>query len=254
MNCNSYLDPCIITDNLQIFISDITCPMPIPLLSQLLAIASDQATVWNLQVVLRDALATIHDLGSLGAIAFIGLYIVATVAFFPGILLTLGAGVLFGVVWGSLYVFIGATLGAIVAFLVGRYLTRRWVYRQLTSHPKFQAIDRAMGKSGLKIVLLTRLSPLFPFNFLNYAYGVTSVTLKDYAIASIGMLPGTVLYVYMGSLAGDLASLSVGDLSKPKVADWAFHGLGFFATVAVTLYVTRIARQALQTVVSSAGE
>ena len=104
------------------------------------------ATGFNPQEILRNALVWVDSLGSLGAIAFIILYIVATVAFLPGSILTLGAGVVFGVFFGSLYVFIGATLGAIAAFLVGRYLARDWVAQKIAGNQKFTAIDQAVGK------------------------------------------------------------------------------------------------------------
>lgn len=160
----------------------------------------------NLQQILTDILATISALGWLAPLAFIAIYTLATIGFVPGSLLTLGAGILFGVIWGSVYVLIGATLGAIGAFLLGRYLVRGWVSSKIAQSPKFQGIDRAVAQEGLKIVLLTRLSPLFPFNLLNYAFGITAVSLKDYVIGSVGMIPGTVLYVYVGSLGGNLAS------------------------------------------------
>jgi uncharacterized membrane protein YdjX (TVP38/TMEM64 family) len=200
---------------------------------------------FNPQAWLRDALQWIDSLGTVGAIAFILLYIVATVAFLPGSILTLGAGVVFGIVLGSVYVFIGATLGATAAFLVGRYLARGWVARKIAGNSKFRAVDQAVGREGLKIVILTRLSPVFPFNLLNYAYGITGVALKDYVIGSIGMIPGTIMYVYIGSLAGSLAR--VGSEAQPTnpTIQWTIRIVGFIATVAVTLYVTKIARQAL---------
>jgi uncharacterized membrane protein YdjX (TVP38/TMEM64 family) len=122
--------------------------------------------------------------GSVGIIAFVVIYNLATVLFIPGSLLTLGGGALYGVVWGSVYVVIAATLGATIAFLIGRYYARGWVAKQMQGHPKFQAIDQAVAKEGVKIVLLTRLSPVFPFNLLNYAFGVTCVSLKDYVIGT----------------------------------------------------------------------
>lgn len=211
------------------------------------AFAQDFSTTldFNPQTLLRDALRWVEGLGVIGAIAFMGLYIVATVVLIPSSILTLGAGAVFGVVLGSLYVFFGATLGAIAAFLVGRYLARGWVIRKIAGNPKFQAIDKAVGKEGFKIVLLTRLSPVFPFIFLNYAYGVTGVSLKDYAIASVGIIPGTILYVYIGSLAGSLATLGSQTPTVNPVAQWAIRIIGLIATVAVTLYVTKIARKAL---------
>ena len=200
---------------------------------------------FNPQVLLQQALEWIESLGSIGAIAFIGIYIIATIAFLPAFILTLGAGVLFGVLWGSVYVFIGATLGAIAAFLVGRYLVRDWVAKKIAGNDKFSAIDRAVGKEGLKIVLLTRLSPIFPFNLLNYAFGVTGVSIKDYIIGSIGMIPGTVMFVYLGSLAGNLALIGTDTQSANPTLQWAIRIVGLLATVAVTIYVTRIAKQAL---------
>lgn len=216
------------------------------------AFAQDAASSggFNPQAWLRSALEWIQGLGPVGAIAFTIIYIIATVAFLPGSILTLGAGVVFGVVFGSIYVFVGASIGATAAFLVGRYLARNWVAQKIASNEKFKAIDEAVGREGLKIVLLTRLSPIFPFNLLNYAYGVTGVGLKDYFLGSIGMLPGTIMYVYIGSLAGDLATLGTGEQPTNPAIQWAIRIIGLIATVAVTVYVTRIARQALEKEVS----
>jgi uncharacterized membrane protein YdjX (TVP38/TMEM64 family) len=211
-----------------------------------LAEESANSNYFNPQTILRDALQWIDSLGALGAIAFISLYIIATVAFFPGSLLTLGAGVIFGAVLGSFYVFIGATLGATAAFLVGRYLARNWVAGKIADNKKFAAIDQAVGKEGLKIVLLTRLSPIFPFNLLNYAFGITGVSLQDYFIGSVGMIPGTIMYVYIGSLAGNLAAIGTETQPTNPNLQWAIRILGLIATVAVTVYITRIARKALE--------
>ena len=200
---------------------------------------------FNPQVLLQQALEWIESLGSIGAIAFIGIYILATVAFLPAFILTLGAGVLFGVWWGSVYVFIGATLGAIAAFLVGRYLVRDWVAKKIAGNDKFRAIDRAVGKEGLKIVLLTRLSPIFPFNLLNYAFGVTGVSIQDYIIGSIGMIPGTMMFVYIGSLVGSVALIGTETAPTNPTLQWTIRIVGFVATIAVTIYITRIAKQAL---------
>jgi uncharacterized membrane protein YdjX (TVP38/TMEM64 family) len=213
-----------------------------PAFAQVIAQSSSS---FSLQELLRSALEWVNELGAVGAIAFIAIYTTATVAFFPGSILTLGAGVLFGVALGSLYVFLGATLGATAAFLVGRYLARRWVSKKIEGNSKFHAIDKAVGREGFKIVLLTRLSPVFPFNLLNYAYGVTGVSLKDYVLASIGMIPGTIMYVYIGSLAGSIATLGTGTQSTNPTIQWAVRIIGFIATVAATLYITRVARKAL---------
>lgn len=204
------------------------------------------ARALNAQELLRSALAWIENLGPWGPVTFVMLYIGATVLFLPGSVLTLGAGFVFGVVRGSIIVSVAATLGATAAFLVGRHLARGWVSRQIEGSAKFKAMDEAVGREGWKIVGLTRLSPVFPFNLLNYAFGVTRVSLRDYVLASwIGMMPGTLMYVYVGSLAGDLATLGAGHRARPP-AEWALYVAGLLATVAVTIYVTRVARGALQ--------
>ena len=183
----------------------------------------------------------IRGMGALAPVLFIILYVVGAVLFVPGSVLTIGAGVLFGLLWGSVYVSIGATIGATAAFLIGRYLARDWVRRQLESNRKFNAIDRAVGREGWKIVLMTRLSPVFPFNLLNYAFGLTAVTLRDYLLATwIGIMPGSVLYVYIGSLGGSLASSS-----GQSPARWAVRIIGLAATLGVAIYAGRLASRAL---------
>lgn len=209
------------------------------------------AKTLNVQQYLVTFLDNIQQLGALAPVAFILIYIIATVFFLPGSILTLGAGVVFGVLQGSIYVSIAATLGATAAFLVGRYGARQWVAQQIDSKPKFKAIDRAVAQEGWKIVGLLRLSPIFPFNLLNYGLGVTHVTLRDYFFASwIGMLPGTVMYVYIGSLAGSLATLGTRS-EAASTAQWVIRIVGFIATVAVTLYVTNVARHALNEQIES---
>src|SRR5258708_10473187 len=193
----------------------------------------------SLHDLLARALDWIATLGVCGPIIFAGIYVLACVLFLPGSILTLGAGALFGVVKGSILVSISATLGATAAFLVGRYLARDWVAKKIEGNPKFSAIDQAVAREGWKIVGLVRLSPVFPFSLLNYGFGLTRVSLRDYMLASwIGMMPGTVMYVYIGSLAHAGAQQST-------PLQWALRGLGLLATIAVTVMLTRIAKKAL---------
>jgi len=131
---------------------------------------------------LRSLLGWISLLGALAPIVFIAAYIAACVLFIPGSIMTIGGGILFGVVRGSIYVSLGATVGATLAFLIGRYFARDWVAAKLAGNSTFGEIDAAVGRQGWKIVGLTRLSPVFPFNLLNYAYGLTRVRLRDYVI------------------------------------------------------------------------
>jgi uncharacterized membrane protein YdjX (TVP38/TMEM64 family) len=120
------------------------------------------------------------------------------------------------------------------------------VRKKISSNEKFQAIDDAVAREGWKIVGLTRLSPVFPFNLLNYAYGLTRVSLRDYFFASwVGMMPGTIMYVYIGSLAGEVAKLGSEGRTRTS-AEWALYIVGLIATVVVTVLITLIARAALR--------
>lgn len=187
----------------------------------------------------------VDGLGPLGPLVFIVGYAVAVVAFVPGSVLTLASGAIFGLAEGTLYVFVAAVLGSTGAFLIARHAARAAVERRIEGDARFAAIDRAIGGEGRKIVFLLRLSPIFPFNLLNYALGLTQVRLVDYLIASLGMLPGTLLYVYTGKLIGDVAAVAGGVETEAGMADWIVRGLGLVATAVVTFYVTRIARRAL---------
>lgn len=202
----------------------------------------------NLQQRIADMLSWIEGLGPVGMAVFALIYIVACVLFIPGSLLTLGAGAIYGVVAGTILVSVSSTLGATAAFLVGRYFARDWIAKKIEGNTRFTTIDDAVAKEGWRIVGLTRLSPVFSFNLLNYAYGLTRVSLREYVLASwIGMMPGTVMYVYIGSLAGDLASLGAEAAEAPSTLRWIINIVAFAATVLVTVYVTKIARSALST-------
>ncbi|NER29062.1 MAG: TVP38/TMEM64 family protein [Symploca sp. SIO1C4] len=208
-----------------------------------------QAKYFNVQKLLTNALVWVESLGSWAPVAFIVIYNLATVLFVPGALLTLGGGVIFGMIWGFIYVFIASTLGAIFAFLIGRYLSRHWVAKKIEGNTKFQAIDQSVAKEGFKIVLLTRLAPVFPFNLLNYAFGVTRVSFKDYCLGSVGMIPGTFMYVYLGSVVGDLAMITTANQSanpQAQTAQFIIHVLGAILTVAVTVYIARAAQKVLE--------
>ena len=178
-------------------------------------------------------------------LVFIVFYVLATVLVLPGSLLTLAAGFLFGLGYGLAIVSFASTTGATCAFLVGRFLARDWVAEKLQGLPRFSALDKAVGEQGAVVVLLTRLSPIFPFSLLNYGLGLTQVKLSHYVLASwLGMIPGTVLYVYLGSIASNLTSIFAGDLADLPASSWLFY-LGLGATAALTVAITRIATRAL---------
>ena len=213
------------------------------------AIAAALGALWLLGRRLGDAIpafqAWIDGLGAFGPLAFVAGYAAAVVAFVPGSALTLAAGAAFGVVRGTAYVFVAASLGACAAFLVARHLARGAVERRIAGDRRFAAIDRAIGRQGRRIVLLLRLSPVFPFNLLNYALGLSRVRFADYAVGCVGMLPGTLVYVYSGSLAAEVATAASGAGGGGGGARRALFVAGLLATVAVTALVTRTARRAL---------
>ena len=187
----------------------------------------------------------VEGLGFWGPLVFVTGYALAVVAFVPGSILTLAAGAIFGVLEGTGLVVVAAILGSTGAFLLARHGARAWVERRIEGDPRFAAIDRAIGREGRKIVLLLRLSPVFPFNLLNYALGLTRVRLVDYVIAGIGMLPGTLLYVYSGKVAGDVAAVASGVEMEHGPGYYGVLGTGLLATLGVTLFVTRLARAGL---------
>lgn len=187
-----------------------------------------------------------QGLGIWGPVFVIGFYIVACVLLLPGSVLTLGAGFIFKVVVGTITVSIGSTLGACAAFWVGRTVARKWIAGKVAQNKKFAAIDEAVAQQGFKIVLLTRLSPVFPFNILNYAFGLTKISFWKYALASwIGMIPGTIMYVYFGAGLRSLADVASGQVEK-GTAGRIFFWVGLVITIIVTVFVTRIARKALK--------
>lgn len=203
---------------------------------------------------LAGLLQAVESVGPWGPVLLAGAYVVACVLFVPGSVLTLGAGFLFGVVRGTIAVSAGSVLGATAAFLIGRTLLRGWIEKRVAAYPRFEAIDRGVGKEGFKIVLLVRLSPVFPFNLLNYAFGLTNVRLWQYVLASwIGMLPGTLMYVYLGSALKSLADVAAG-APKGGAPQTVFFVAGLVMTVVATVVVTRAARRALSDAVAAHGK
>jgi uncharacterized membrane protein YdjX (TVP38/TMEM64 family) len=188
----------------------------------------------------------VAHLGVWGVLLFILVYIIATVLFFPASILTIGDGFVFGVLLGTIVVSIAATAGAALAFLIARYLARNQIEHKIADNPRFEQIDRAIGERGAKLVFLLRLSPVIPFNLSNYFYGLTSVKFWSYVLASwIGMLPGTLLYVYLGAAGKAGLSGAAGETSGRSPWEYGLFGVGLIATVIVTVWVTRIAHREL---------
>ncbi len=197
---------------------------------------------------LLGLVAHLQGAGPAAPAAFILIYAFAVVALIPASLLTIAGGAVFGLVRGVIYSLIGATLGSTAAFLIGRYGARRLVARRLAAMPRFVAIERAVSARGRRIVLLLRLSPVVPFNFLNYALGLTTISVWDFVFASLGTVPGAFVYTYAGKVTGEALALA-GKAEVPRNASYyAVLLAGLVATIAATTVVTRTARRALQDV------
>ncbi|MBA2662427.1 MAG: FAD-containing oxidoreductase [Bradymonadaceae bacterium] len=191
----------------------------------------------------------IQNMGVTGALIFAGAYILGTIFFFPGSILTIGAGFLFGLLGGVVVVSVASTLGALAAFFLGRYVAQDVVRKKIKDYPRFNAIYRAVGNEGFKVILLTRLVPVIPFNFLNYAFGLTDASWRQYLAASwVGMTPGTIAYVYIGAVAGSLTQAIAAD-GPPNWMSYGLFALGGVAVVAATWLVTRRARQEFDKIV-----
>lgn len=186
----------------------------------------------------------VADLGWVGYLVFMAFYVVAVVAFVPGSILTIGAGFAFGWVKGAIAVSLASTAGAAIAFLLARYFLRDRLVARFSSNAKFKAVDRAIAKEGAKIVFLLRLTPVMPFSLGNYLFGLTGIPFWHYVLASwIGMIPGTILYVYIGTLGRTGLEAAAGEAQTGKLI---VQGIALLAIVAVTVVITRIARKALK--------
>jgi pyruvate/2-oxoglutarate dehydrogenase complex dihydrolipoamide dehydrogenase (E3) component/uncharacterized membrane protein YdjX (TVP38/TMEM64 family) len=187
----------------------------------------------------------VQSLGTIGPVVVALAYVLCTVLFIPGSAITIGSGTLFGLKTGFLVVLVGANLGALCSFLLARTFLRDKVARWADANPKFASLDRAIGRQGFKMVLLTRLSPVFPFVLLNYFLGLTAVRTGSYALANLlGMLPATFLFVYIGAAARDAIAGQM-EISA-GLYQQILKYVGLLATVAVVVMVTRIARKALR--------
>ena len=189
----------------------------------------------------------VRAFGAPGTVIYGLVYAMGAILMFPGSILTAGAGLVYGTLIGVLIVSPASVLGATGSFLFARYLARDWVERKLQNYPKFNAIDHAVEKQGFKITLLLRLQPILPFVVLNYSLGLTRVRLRDYVLASwIGMLPATIVYVYLGSALHSVSELFAGGIARHTPAGLAVFWGGLASGIVLLWFLTRMAKNALQ--------
>ncbi len=189
---------------------------------------------------------TIQAAGWTGWLLFVGFYAVVSLSFVPGSILSFSAGALYGFWIGLALALLGNGLSASLSLLITRYLLREWAARYFARHPVMENLGDAVQEDGWKIVLLTHMSPIMPFSLINYAFGLTKIPLLEFLLAtSLGAVPTTCLYVYLGALAGNLAVASP-DLNQHRPLIWVLRCVGLVATIIVTIYIARRANQALK--------
>ena len=214
-------------------------------LAIVVALVGATALLWFDLAAVLERFSTVADKHPiLAPILFVLAYIVTCVLLLPGAILTAAAGLLFGRVIGFLCVSCGATLGACLAFVIAKYLAKDAVLAYASRHPKFKALDAAVSRVGGRIVLFSRLCPLIPFRWSNYAFGATSIPFKTFALYTwLGTIPSAAVYVYLGSLASDLSELSERSRSW---WEWLLLGAGAIMFLGLAYYISRLARRALE--------
>jgi uncharacterized membrane protein YdjX (TVP38/TMEM64 family) len=183
--------------------------------------------------------------GAWAAALFILVMAAVVVLLLPGVLFTTGAGFVFGVIEGTLYVVTGTLIGAVAAFLIARHLFGRRARRFVMERSRLRLLSDEATPHGWKIVLLTRMIPFFPSKISNYFFGLTPFSLRGYVGGSLlGFIPYSVHNVYLGSIAADLSTMGARDLGRSPL-EWALYLTGFGCTVVAVVYLNRLARRAL---------
>tara|TARA_B100000700_G_C15060860_1_gene865735 strand:- start:8118 stop:8747 length:630 start_codon:yes stop_codon:yes gene_type:complete len=181
-----------------------------------------------------------------GIILFISLYAIWVSFLLPGVWASMLAGFLYGNILGSILVFVGASLGAHIVFFLGRRLLKNWVEDNLSYFPKLREIKKSISSEGLKLIFLTRLSPAFPFSLLNLAYGISDVKLKDFTIGLLGIIPGTILFCSLGSIAVNLTEFDKILKGEQDPSVRYLELIGLIATVCVVWFISKAAKRALK--------
>lgn len=201
---------------------------------------------FDIHIQLLAMLEWVERQGAWASVLFILIMALVVVLLLPGIFFTAGAGFVFGVIEGTILVVVGTTAGAVLAFLIARYLFGQRARRFIVEHSKLKLVHAEMSRNDWKIVLLTRLIPFFPGKLSNYFFGLTGFRLGGYALGSlVGFIPFSLHNVYLGSLAADIAALTQQELGRSPL-QWLLYGTGFAATVVAVIYFNRLAQRALR--------
>ena len=180
---------------------------------------------------------------SFGILFFALIYVFWVSCLLPGSWLSMLSGFLYGTWVGSLIVFVGAFLGAHLTFYLGRTFLRKWAQKQVLNFPKVQIMEKAVQREGLKVILLTRLSPIFPFGLLNFTYGLSEVKVRDFTLGMIGILPGTILYCSLGSLALKVSSFGEVLSGRSDTSSFIWSLISILSTILIVILVLRSTRK-----------
>ncbi|HZJ34110.1 MAG TPA: TVP38/TMEM64 family protein [Vicinamibacterales bacterium] len=191
------------------------------------------------------------DLGGWGPVLFVGIYVLAAITLAPAFLLTFSAGAVFGLWRGTLLTYVGAVLGASAVYAVAAPLARSRVLRWIDRDPRVSATRRAVVRDSARIMFLLRLSPLVPYNLLNYALALSGVSYRDYLLASVGMIPAIIMYAYYGTVAGDVTRILAGVSPRRGTEYYVMLVVGLIATFAATHMIGRAAKKAMAEVETS---
>jgi uncharacterized membrane protein YdjX (TVP38/TMEM64 family) len=194
---------------------------------------------------IASAVSQLATLGALGAVLFVGLYVITSVAMAPAFVLTFAAGAVWGLWRGSIFVYIGAVLGASAVYFLAARLVRTRVITWIDREPRLAVVRRAVAEQGVWLMFLLRLSPLVPFVQLNYVLVLSGVRYRDYLVATLGMWPTIVMYVYYGKVVGDVAALAAGVAPPRGTEYYVLLVVGLVATIVASTMITRAAKKAM---------
>ena len=196
---------------------------------------------YNLEILVNNFIPFLNS--TLGILVFVLVYVFWVAFLLPGSWLSMLSGFLYGTWLGSSIVFAGAFIGAHLTFYLGRTFFREWAQKKVSNFPKVQIMEKAVKREGLKVILLTRLSPLFPFGLLNFTYGLSEVKIRDFTLGMVGIIPGTILYCSLGSLALKISNFGEVLSGRSETSTFIWSLISILSTILIVILVLRSIRK-----------
>ncbi len=195
----------------------------------------------NLEILVNNFIPFLSS--SFGILVFALVYVFWVSCLLPGSWLSMLSGFLYGIWLGSFVVFVGAFIGAHLTFYLGRTFLKEWAQKKVSNFPKVKIMEKAVKREGLKVILLTRLSPLFPFGLLNFTYGLSDVKIRDFTFGMIGILPGTILYCSLGSFALKISNFGEVLSGRSTISSFIWSLISILSTILIIIFVIRSIRK-----------